>query len=669
MSRFQDSTPSRPGNEAGPWSELEARLRDLHVAGRAPAVVVIDREREERAELELEAELEGVVYLGEENRSAQQAGTVFRNPRIPRRAILTECRCRDFCIKEGTTVEIKQRPSKEHRVQFVKVSHIYRSPCGGIVLRGLPLTRLRHSQGMLRRRRNEVYSPMEIDEDDERDWHTQAAIEVPIDQVLLIRTLQTTNAIYPEFRLRESQYASKQEAEDHGILTHRCNIVTTYKTASDREKGKLCSRTIQNLHEKDADEELRIPMDVLMNRWRGGRVRGGGASENGGRQRPVITIDDEGVEESHLPTIGRDQKYSFADMYCGAGGVSAGARLACFEPIVACDSWSAACKSYRKNFPTVDLHEKEISDFCIEIPGNKYRPDVLHVSPPCQVWSPVHTRPGKNDDANLAALYACDLLLKKLRPRIVTVEQTFGILHDRFQEYFNLFIDTFTSVNYSVSYKVVNLSEELPSFPEPSDLEPATVRNALRTIGPRATLHNVEEMQARAEQYSSRFPRPPYNANGPLNHTMTCDGGGNYHPSGKRDFTLREYAAIQGFPSSHQFERPGIKKQIGNAFPPSAVEFLYRHLRSWLMRRDGVVDEDGDDGIMVLDENPWVVIVDSIEDDVVMLDDCSEQAVDESHDDNNDNDNEDDHDDVVLVEWRERSRTLSIGSSVDMDLD
>ncbi|KAI1080196.1 S-adenosyl-L-methionine-dependent methyltransferase [Whalleya microplaca] len=626
-------------NGAGGTSRLETRLRNIRASGQAPSVVAIDHEIEELVEHEVETELGDLICLGEEPGSAQRAGRTFRNPPIPLRAMATTSRYKNLSIKVGDTVEIMQRPHEQHRIQFLRVSQMYRDQEGMIILRGLPLTRLRYSEGMLARQRNELYAPLDVDEDDARDWHTQSAIEVPVYQVLKLRTLQCTNAIYPEFRYERSQYMSDQAAEDNGILTYRWNIVTVYKTAKDRENGKMSSRIIQHHGEKDAEGRLRISDETQLNRWRGGRVRGGAFLR--GQQRPVISIDDNDNEDTCSTTIHHGQKYNFGDMYCGAGGTSVGAKLAGFETVVACDMWSAACKSYRKNFPTVDLREMEITDFVNEISDQKYRLDVMHISPPCQVWSPAHTREGSHDEANLAALYACGQLLQRLRPRIVTVEQTFGILHDRFREYFHLFINTFTSMNYSISYKV-----PLPPFPDTTNFpaEEATVADALATIGPRASLQNVQEMYAKAASYRSRFPLPAYDPCQPLRRTITTDGGGNYYPSGKRDFTLREYAALQGFPSNHGFEGPAIKKQIGNAFSPRAVEYLYRHLRSWLMQRDNVVDasEDGADA-MILDTNPWVV-VDTVEED------------------------DDDDDDVIMVEWRERSRTASVaGDAMDID--
>ena len=72
---------------------------------------------------------------------------------------------------------------------------------------------------------------------------------------------------------------------------------------------------------------------------------------------------------------------------------------------------------------------------------------------------------------------------------------------------------------------------------------------------------------------------------------MTTSGGQNYHPSGERDFTLREYAALQGFPPSHVFAGSCVKKQIGNAVPPVVAKVLFESIKRQLDEADGVVQE------------------------------------------------------------------------------
>ena len=71
---------------------------------------------------------------------------------------------------------------------------------------------------------------------------------------------------------------------------------------------------------------------------------------------------------------------------------------------------------------------------------------------------------------------------------------------------------------------------------------------------------------------------------------MTTSGGQNYHPSGTRDFTLREYASLQGFPLNHVFRGTGIKKQIGNAVPPCVAKVLFESVKRDLDRADGIVE-------------------------------------------------------------------------------
>jgi len=71
---------------------------------------------------------------------------------------------------------------------------------------------------------------------------------------------------------------------------------------------------------------------------------------------------------------------------------------------------------------------------------------------------------------------------------------------------------------------------------------------------------------------------------------MTTSGGQNYHPSGTRDFTLREYASLQGFPLNHVFRGTGVKKQIGNAVPPCVAKVLFESIKRDLDKADGIIE-------------------------------------------------------------------------------
>jgi DNA (cytosine-5)-methyltransferase 1 len=125
-------------------------------------------------------------------------------------------------------------------------------------------------------------------------------------------------------------------------------------------------------------------------------------------------------------------------------------------------------------------------------------------------------------------------------------------------------------------------------------LEPfVTVNETLSKIPPDVAHHDPDRLVF----VDGRAMRP-WDGNKILPRAMTTSGGQNYHPSGIRDFTLMEYACLQGFPLNHVFLGSGIKKQIGNAVPPCVAKVLFQSIKRDLDEADGVV---GDQEIMIID--------------------------------------------------------------------
>ena len=81
----------------------------------------------------------------------------------------------------------------------------------------------------------------------------------------------------------------------------------------------------------------------------------------------------------------------------------------------------------------------------------------------------------------------------------------------------------------------------MPKFPEPTHVDnPATIASAITSVPRDAHNHDPKDFV---------YPRRPYNAHGFLQSLIACGGGqNNYHPDGKRPFTLREFASLQTFP-------------------------------------------------------------------------------------------------------------------------
>ena len=134
-----------------------------------------------------------------------------------------------------------------------------------------------------------------------------------------------------------------------------------------------------------------------------------------------------------------------------------GASMAGLKLMYGLDFCPNGCTTLEHNFPNTKVFEKAAYQLvAMSDPQNFLVVDILHLSPPCQVFSPVHTVPGKNDEMNFSSLFAVEELIKKTKPRMITLEQTFGLLHDRFQNAFNSLIKMFTDLDFSVRWRIVD---------------------------------------------------------------------------------------------------------------------------------------------------------------------------------------------------------------------
>ncbi|ORY60579.1 S-adenosyl-L-methionine-dependent methyltransferase [Pseudomassariella vexata] len=558
------------------------RFKNLGQTSRTP--IVIDDEQNEEAEVELTEEIAEVIDLSVPSPSLtpdlQQAQRITRNAPIAADLIRPSCNHNGMTIEKRDTVEFDGLDEANLLATFLKVDLVWMSD-GHTKLRGILYARTHNTKAKLPYKRNEVVQVLHVDENDRRPWDEQAAVDIMAETVIGKRDMRSTNALFSQHALKASQYASKLEAYEIGPLMNRWKLVTFYKDALQRRAGKQRGVAIIHLRAEDVPEAFRVPDDVVTNNSRGGIVRGG--SYNPGQLDGVVfdlesALLNPNSNQIRLPQ-GRFQQYTYADIFCGAGGTSRGAKSAGFRLKMACDIWEAACLTYQRSFPECDIRQLDVHHLIQYLSNTEQRPD--------------------NDDTNLAALFSCFQIIKKLKPRIVMLEQTFGILHRRFEHYFNLLNNCFTNSHYSVSYRVIHMEtwgvpqprkrliiiasgpgEKLPSFPPPKPGRP-TVAKALATIGRRATLHNPEELK-RGGRAKGTYPKAPWDPE-------------------ERAFTLREFAALQTFPSHHRFKGQAIKKQIGNAVPPAAAEWLCRYILQHLLRDDGMEARVEDDDVVVLD--------------------------------------------------------------------
>jgi DNA (cytosine-5)-methyltransferase 1 len=144
-------------------------------------------------------------------------------------------------------------------------------------------------------------------------------------------------------------------------------------------------------------------------------------------------------------------------LVCGAGGTTRGAVMAKLQVTFGFDLDNTAGQTWKHNFPNSRFYEIRADEFiAFEFRDNCIFVDILHLSPPCQVFSPIKVREGKNDEMNFASLFAVRGVIEKVRPRMVTLEQTFGILHNKHKAAFHALIRMFTDHGYSVFWQIVD---------------------------------------------------------------------------------------------------------------------------------------------------------------------------------------------------------------------
>ena len=135
----------------------------------------------------------------------------------------------------------------------------------------------------------------------------------------------------------------------------------------------------------------------------------------------------------------------------------------------------------------------------------------------------------------------------------------------------------------------------LPEFPRPthaknpgtSGLKPwATINESIDAIPRSWPNHDIDN--------ASLLLRAPYDGNTQATCITTGGGEKNYHPSGKRHYTIRELASLQTFPLEHNFAqvtKTTLKKQVGNAVPPIFAHRLMETVVKALRKADGLPEE------------------------------------------------------------------------------
>ncbi|HYW18459.1 MAG TPA: DNA cytosine methyltransferase [Nodularia sp. (in: cyanobacteria)] len=318
------------------------------------------------------------------------------------------------------------------------------------------------------------------------------------------------------------------------------------------------------------------------------------------------------VDISYPPSL--LSKYTFVDLFCGAGGITQGLSQAGFTPLASVEISPIASATHKKNFPKChhfcgDIEQFSAQDWLQQIGSPEV--NVVVGGPPCQGFSVAGKRDPKDPRNRL--FYEFVRVVSEIRPWYVVMENVPGILTIQKGSVKTAIIEAFKSIGYphisvaileSAAYGVpqirpraifianrfgmpnpypksqLSIEEYKPIESAISDLPEYT---PIPEINHEWTKHSPEYMERLAQvppggslykKFVDAFKRQ-YSGK-PSMTVKENHGGTHIHPYLNRVISAREMARLQTFPDSFIFEGTMKKAmwQIGNAVPPRLAECI-----------------------------------------------------------------------------------------------
>ena len=150
-----------------------------------------------------------------------------------------------------------------------------------------------------------------------------------------------------------------------------------------------------------------------------------------------------------------------ASLFTGIGGIDLGFIQAGFEVVWSNEYDRDAAKTYRYNFPTANLVERDIRKVdAKEIPDF----DVLVAGFPCQPFSIVGRQKGF-DDPRGNLFFEIARVVDVKRPRIIFLENVENLVNHDSGKTFLVIYNTLASFGYCVKYRVMD-SQEYGNIPQ-----------------------------------------------------------------------------------------------------------------------------------------------------------------------------------------------------------
>lgn len=319
------------------------------------------------------------------------------------------------------------------------------------------------------------------------------------------------------------------------------------------------------------------------------------------------------------------------DLFCGAGGLSLGLRAAGFTSVLAIDSDSNACESYREAIEDGPV-------FCGDVHKVNFRKwrgvDLVAGGPPCQPFSTGGHRKGSGDARDLLPEFVRAVL--ETMPRAFLLENVPGLASAVHQPYLaQVLAPLFAAYHISgphilnaadygvpqsrrrfIMVGLLNSNFRMPSR-DAANHVPAGAILTKRAAGEpnyskvvyaktpdlRPSPYHGQLFNGGGRPINLDLPAPTILASAGGNKTHFIDVGGRVPPyhrhlmrGGKprvgelpnaRRLTVLESALLQTFPADMRFfgSRSSQYTQVGNAVPPRLAEVIGEAISSQLLRR------------------------------------------------------------------------------------
>ncbi|GAA0131405.1 hypothetical protein BavelB3_19840 [Bacillus velezensis] len=413
----------------------------------------------------------------------------------------------------------------------------------------------------------------------------------------------------------------KQLAEQLGISKNQLSMLLSPNFNPIKSNAlKLCEILDVNFEEIIESEQMELSLDDTDNLI------------DSNIDEEINVSSFEGNEFLDIRDIKANKNYSVVELFAGAGGLALGLEQAGFKSRGLVEFDKYACQTLRKNRPHWNVIEKDIIDVAeegiknyVNVPIGEL--DLLSGGYPCQAFSYAGKKMGLSD-ARGTMFYYYAQVLKQLLPKMFLAENVRGLVNHDNGRTLALMLKVFSDIGYTVKWKVlraldydvaqkrerivlVGIRNDLIEkyemdyfFPQPYGYE-LTLNDVLKNV-PESEGAKYPESKKRVldlvppggywrdlpDEIAKDYMGKSYYSGGGRTGmarrlswdepslTLTCSPAQKQtercHPDETRPFTVREYARIQSFPDSWNFDcsTNNAYKQIGNAVPVNMAKAI-----------------------------------------------------------------------------------------------